>query len=276
MPKVSVVIPCYNLGQYLNEAVESVLKQTFQDFEIIIVNDGSTDDFTNHLLANYDKPKTRVIKTENRGLPAARNRAIKESVGKYILPLDADDKIERTYLEKAVNIFETKPQIDFVSCWYEEFGERNQKCVLIPFETYELLIRNHLIVASMFKKSCWEKVGGYAEDMNGYQDWNLWIGFLEQGYQYEIIKDYLFFYRVRPNSMVTNSNKKENKIKLIGQIIAKHPDFYKKYLAEIIFANQNMEIRHQQQIRQMINSFSWKITAPLRWFRVWIKEVFKI
>jgi len=84
MPKVSVIIPCYNQGQYLDEAVDSVLNQTFEDFEIIIVNDGSTDDFTNNLLVNYHKPKTKVISTQNQGLPSARNNGIKIASGEYI------------------------------------------------------------------------------------------------------------------------------------------------------------------------------------------------
>src|SRR5262249_34342696 len=80
-PKVSVIIPCYNLGQYVDEAVQSVLDQTFQDFEILIVNDGSTDPETNRLLTGYDRPKTRVMATENRGLPSARNLAIEHATG---------------------------------------------------------------------------------------------------------------------------------------------------------------------------------------------------
>ena len=103
-PTVSVVIPCYNQGQYLDEAVESVISQTYQDFEIIIINDGSNDLETIEILKNYQKPKTRIIHTENQGVIAARNRAIEAAQGKYILPLDADDKIGNTYLEEAVQL----------------------------------------------------------------------------------------------------------------------------------------------------------------------------
>jgi glycosyltransferase involved in cell wall biosynthesis len=81
MPKVSVIIPCYNLGHYLDEAVDSVLAQTYQDLEIIIVNDGSTDEVTNLLLEEYRKPKTRVLKTNNQGLPSARNKGIEMVLG---------------------------------------------------------------------------------------------------------------------------------------------------------------------------------------------------
>lgn len=86
MPKVSVIIPCYNQGAYVDGAVESVLAQTFRDFEIIVVNDGSTDGATNRLLADYHRPQTRVLRTENRGVAMARNHGIGVATGEYILP----------------------------------------------------------------------------------------------------------------------------------------------------------------------------------------------
>jgi len=90
---VSVIIPCFNHGKFIDDAVNSVLNQTCQDFEIIIINDGSTDDFTVSKLMYFDKPKTRVIHTANRGLAAARNEGIKASSGRYLQFLDADDVI---------------------------------------------------------------------------------------------------------------------------------------------------------------------------------------
>jgi len=104
-PTVSVIVPCYNQGIYLDEAIQSVLGQTYQDFEIIIVDDGSDDGLTgltNDLLRDYRRKRTRVIRTENRGVVSARNTAISHARGKYILPLDADDRIGSEYLEKAV------------------------------------------------------------------------------------------------------------------------------------------------------------------------------
>jgi len=93
MPAISVIIPCYNYGRFVEEAVDSVLASTFQDFEIVIVNDGSTDAFTNELLAKLDKPKTRVLWQSNCGLPCARNNGIRSTDSPYFLPLDADEKL---------------------------------------------------------------------------------------------------------------------------------------------------------------------------------------
>ncbi len=116
MPKVSVIIPCYNHGKYIDEAVDSILNQTFKDFEIIIVNDGSTDELTNNKLKQYDKPKTFVINKENEGLSVARNTAIKRAVGEYILTLDADDTFEPSFLYRAVYVLDNKPEIGIVTC----------------------------------------------------------------------------------------------------------------------------------------------------------------
>lgn len=103
VPFVSVVIPCYNHRQFVAEAIQSILEQTLQDVEIIVVNDGSTDGETVHILNALERPKTRIIHLPlNVGLPAARNAGIREAQGKYVCCLDADDKLHPTYLEKAV------------------------------------------------------------------------------------------------------------------------------------------------------------------------------
>jgi glycosyltransferase involved in cell wall biosynthesis len=134
MPKVSVIIPCYNQGKYIDEAVDSVLSQTFLDYEIIIVNDGSTDALTNSILKNYNKPKTKVIHTLNNGVSAARNIAIDNSQGEYILPLDADDKIAKDFIELAVNIIESRPDIKIVYSEVKFFGEQKGKWKLAEFD----------------------------------------------------------------------------------------------------------------------------------------------
>src|SRR5262245_25793619 len=122
-PKVSVVITCHNLGRYLDEAVDSVLAQSFQDFEIVVVDDGSTEDETRALLADYRRPRTRVIRIDNRGLPGARNEGIRHTTGPYLCALDADDRLAPTYFEKAVAILDRDPSVAFVSHWLRTFGE---------------------------------------------------------------------------------------------------------------------------------------------------------
>jgi glycosyltransferase involved in cell wall biosynthesis len=116
-PKVSVIIPCYNLGEYLDEAVGSVLSQTYQGFEILVVDDGSTEPATRALLADYRRPDTRVIHAAYGGLAAARNLGIASAAGEYLCALDADDRLDPTYFEKAVPVLDADPSIGFVSCF---------------------------------------------------------------------------------------------------------------------------------------------------------------
>ena len=152
MPIVSVIIPCYNYGRYLDVAVDSVLNQTYQEFEIIIVNDGSTDGYTNDLLREYRRPKSRVFHTKNQGVSAARNYGIDQSAGEYILPLVPDDKIGPTYLEKAVKIFDTDPQIGIVYSKVNMFGNESGDQNWPDYSKEEMLFRNVIFNSALFQK----------------------------------------------------------------------------------------------------------------------------
>ncbi len=234
MPKVSVIIPCYNLGQYLEEAVDSVLNQTYQDFEIIIVNDGSTDEFTVNLLKNYQKPKTTLLNTKNQGLPSARNYGIEHSSGEYVCCLDADDKFHPKYLEKTLQklVKDKKKEFGFVTTWVELFGNENRIWETGNYNPEQLSFENIIHVASLFRRICWDKVNGYAKNLVGYQDWNFWLSIISEGFKWICIKEPLFYYRIRKNSMVSGSNKKRNI--LFKRIITNNIKFYNKNVKEIL------------------------------------------
>jgi len=124
MPLVSIIIPCYNQGRYLAESIGSVLASDFTELEIIVVDDGSTEPETRRILDMLEYPKTRLIRRANGGLAAARNSGIAEAQGRYILPLDADDRIGPEYLGQAVAALEADPQLGVVYCRAERFGAR--------------------------------------------------------------------------------------------------------------------------------------------------------
>jgi len=243
MPKVSVIIPCYNQGQYIDEAVESVLNQTYKDFEIIIINDGSTEDFTKKLLHNYKKPKTRVLHTDNQGLASARNEGIKEANGKYILPLDSDDKIGGEYLEEAVNILDENPGIGIVYCKAESFGAVDGKWELPEYSLEEMLVDNIIFCSAFFRKEDWEKVGGYNPDMiYGWEDYDLWLSLIEKNILIYQIPKVLFYYRVLAGSMVKSKSRKQ-KVEMFVKIFHKHQDLFVKnidiWIDRIIGDTQN-------------------------------------
>ena len=234
MPKVSVIIPCYNLGQYIDEAVSSVLAQTFQDFEIIIVNDGSTDELTNTVLSDYRKPKTTVLTTANQGLPSARNTGIDASSGEYVCCLDADDKYHPEFLEKCVTVLEEDKEhaVGFVTTYVQQFGNTDALWECEEYNPYRLVVVNLIGVASLFRRTCWKEVGGYATNLSGFHDWNFWISIVAKGYRWVTIKEPLFYYRDREHSMLKSSSKK--KLELHSIIHQNNIVFLQEHLLAIL------------------------------------------
>jgi glycosyltransferase involved in cell wall biosynthesis len=277
-PKVSVVIPCYNLGQYLDEAVDSVLSQTFQDLEIIVVNDGSTDEDTNQMLRSYNKPKTKVLWTENQGLPSARNNGIRASQGEYVCCLDADDKYHSDFLAKTVAVLDLDhfEKIGFVTTWVTVFGEESQVWRTLRYNTPRLALENIVHVASLFRKKCWEKIGGYALNLReGYEDWNFWISIVASGYTWDCVEETLFYYRKRKHSMVSSSDMVRDR--LFSTIVENNKAFYEQHLKEILLeatsnwvkANKELtDVRRQldetkMQLNDITTSIGWRVTAKI-------------
>ena len=230
MPKVSVVIPCYNHGDFLVETLDSLQDQTFTDFEIIVVNDGSTDKATVNLLKSMNRAKTRVVHTANRGVSAARNRGISESVGDYILPLDADDKIGPGYLELAVNLLEARSDVAIVYCERVLFGECEGLDSLPEYDPRAVLVDNCIYPAALFRKADWDIVGGYSEKMiYGWEDWDFWISLSELNKQVVKISEPLFFYRVRSESR-DHSLQFHQKVAMMSVMVLRHKRLYLRNL----------------------------------------------
>jgi len=225
-PRVSVIIPCYNHGQFLDETVDSVLAQSCTDFEIIIVNDGSTDPETLRLLEGYQRPKTTLLHTANAGVSAARNTGIGRARGRYILPLDADDRIGSTYLEKAVAILEARPEVGVVYCDEEMFGERQGKWDLPEYDPVAELFDNLIHPAAMYRKTDWATVGGYSNRfVFGWEDWDFWVSMSALNIKVSKIPEILYYYRVRSISR-DHSMRLHHKIAMMILIILRHKRLY--------------------------------------------------
>jgi glycosyltransferase involved in cell wall biosynthesis len=239
-PKVSVIIPCYNMGQYIDEAVDSVFAQTMQDFEIVIVDDGSTDPETIQLLSNYRRPNTQVLATKNQGLAAARNTAIEHAAGEYLCALDSDDKLHPAYFERATSLLDNDPSLTFVSSWVQMFGTSDalwkQKSCDLP----TLLAECTIMTAALVRTDAVRAVGGYDTQMpaQGDEDWDLWISLVERGYRGTIIPEVLFYYRRRPGSMCEVCTTGETHLRLVRYIMEKHKEKYQKHLTVVLNRKQ--------------------------------------
>lgn len=229
--KVSIIVPVYNvLPCYIEEALDSALASTYQNKEIIVVNDGSTSKETLSFLKNYNNPKVKIINQINMGLAEARNTGIKNATGKYILPLDADDKIEPTYIEKAVKIIDSKKKIGIVYCEADMFGAINKKWELPEFKMKNMLRFNCIFCTALFRKTDWERVGGYKKIMKyGWEDYEFWLSLLELGVKVYRIPEILFHYRQHEKtSMITELLSDNYKMKYLWEMIhTYHRDLYK-------------------------------------------------
>ena len=228
-PLVSVVIPCYKQAHFLEEAVDSVVAQTFSDWEIIIVNDGSPDntsEVARSLISKHAGKGIQLVEKPNGGLPGARNAGIRAAHGKYILPLDADDKIKPTMLAKLVPVLDAHPKVGFAYTHIRHFGALDTEYPLPDFDRATLIAKDNIAcVCSLFRKSAWEEVGGYNEAMReGYEDWDFWIGCVEHGWAGYCLHEPLFLYRKSGQSMLTDANQKRER--LIAQIVLNHPKLY--------------------------------------------------
>lgn len=223
-PLVSVIIPCYNSGATLEEAVASALKQTYSQVEIIIVDDGSTDDFTRDLLRSYLRPKTAIYHIPHSGPAQARNFAIAKARGKYILPLDADDRIHPRYLEKAVPVMEKNERIGIVYCRAQFFGGRSGEWVLPRYSLENILVDNPIFNTALFRKKAWEQVGGYNVNMtHGMEDYDFWLSLIEQEKcRVHRINQVLFYYRIRNGSRTARMAQNGHEAEMFTRIFYNH------------------------------------------------------
>jgi glycosyltransferase involved in cell wall biosynthesis len=260
-PTVSIVIPCHNHGEYLGQAIEAVLKQTYQNFEMIIVDDGSDDENTLLNLSNYDRSNVKLIRTTHQGLASARNTAIEAARGKYILPLDADDKIGETYLEKALGILETHENVGIVYSKAEFFGEAFGEWKLPPYHFPEILLENVIFCSALFRQRDWTAVNGYNLNMiYGWEDYDFWLSLIELGREVVRIPETLFFYRQRSDSMIRNMSR-DHMLYSYAQLFKNHPQLYADNIGFLLLKSAERVDEFQRTIE---SSFSWRLTKPLR------------
>lgn len=226
-PLVSVVIPYYNRHDTIDETLQSLSNQTFVNFEVILVNDGSTDDESVRKLKTLKKTSPvslEIINQQNQGVAMARNRGIKQARGKYVICLDSDDMLEPTYIEKSLIVSETQPDIALTTSYMNMFGVKSEEYKQNKYDPLDLYRNNMVITAAMFRRDAWEKVGGYRSKI-GYEDWEFWINLAENGFYGRQIPESLFNYRTALQSRYIDDKEKHwNNVRVIRDI---HPSYKK-------------------------------------------------
>lgn len=207
-PLVSIIIPSFNYGKYIGQTIQSVLDQTWQNLELIIVDGGSTDDKTIEILKKISHPQIRVFLREGRHLVGSnRNFGIERALGKYVSCLDSDDVIEPTFIEKALFYLEAYNH-DVVCSWVESFGAKTELWKTSPgdFETLTK-VANTVAMNALFRKEAWKQVAGFGDYAPGEnqipEDWEFWARLAGHGYRFAVIPEPLLKYRVHAGSLST-------------------------------------------------------------------------
>ncbi len=276
MEKVSVIIANYNYDIWLMEAIKSVEDQTYQNIEIIVIDDASENPKTKSILKALRKEKNIKVHIfdKNQGIAKVRNFGGKIATGKYLLFLDADDFLAPNYIEKAMAIFQKDKNIGIVYCNVILYDEKKQTIwQLPPFDLKELLIRNHIHNSAIIKKELFLSTEGYDNSLSGLEDWDFWISVFEKNKNIIAYKipEPLFYYRQKANSRQKKLQENDALYQqTINYIKNKHNNFYIEVLGhprELYIQIKKLE----KKIYRLENSKSYKIgrfiTKPFRFIK---------
>ncbi|MGI4751462.1 MAG: glycosyltransferase family 2 protein [Janthinobacterium lividum] len=249
LPIISVIIPCYNSGEYLPEAIKSVKEhQNSALIEIIIVDDGSTDQITIDLLDRLKHTECiKILNIRNSGPAAARNVGARAAQSTYLLFLDSDNKISPKYIDNSIEVFNANKSVGVVYGNPEFFGEVGGDFYFFPqkFDMNSILISNYIDTCAVIRKKVWEEIGGFDEDRNLTQeDWDFWIRVGKTKWKFYYTNEVMFYYRIRKNSHVSITHNDEEKRKLLKYIYSKHSDlFIDNYFT---MASELAKIKHEK------------------------------
>jgi glycosyltransferase involved in cell wall biosynthesis len=192
-PLVSIIIPCFNHGRFLAEAIDSALAQSYSPIEVVVVDDGSTD-YSADVAQRYP---VLLIRQPNQGPAAAVNAGIRTSHGDFVMRLDADDRLAPAYVEKTIKPLLGNASVHFVYTPVRYFGARTGSYPTEKFDADSLAERNYVHSSALMRRSSFETVGGYKLDMRGLrcEDWDLWLAFAERGMRGELVPEPLLEYR---------------------------------------------------------------------------------
>lgn len=230
---ITIIIPVYKKEKYLKKCLENIKHQSYNNWKVIVVNDGSDmphkiDEIAKSTLG----AKCRVIHQVNKGVSNARNTGIKSANTEYIMTLDPDDLLHKNYLSKIMLIFE-KNNSDIVFSWVKVQGHINSIIDTRVINIFNLLRRNLIVCASPFRKSVWTKVGGFDESMkSGYEDWEFWIRTCLADCKFTSINEILFYYNTSNTGV--NYSATIHRVDNIHYIRKKHREIYTTSLITLI------------------------------------------
>lgn len=223
---VTAIVPVRNMSDLLPRALHSLRVQTVPIHEIIVADDASDPkEHIEDIASIYRCKYIRNPNEQNWGICGGRNEAFKHVTTEFTLPLDADDWIDPTYIEKTMKEM-VHDRIGIVSTYFMYHGEKEGQVVGGPRQTYDSeLYANNITVCSLVRTKAIEEAGPWDHNLRGWEDWDMWLRILKLGWEHAVVNEPLFHYRLHFGGMNAWANHPDNKQKLYGYLLAKHPNF---------------------------------------------------
>lgn len=228
--RVAVVVPCFNHGRFVGEAVRSALAQRGACVECVVVDDGSTDEATHAALDRLAGEGIRVIRQENRGLPAARNAGVRATATAFFVPLDADDTLEPDFVARLLPRLRADSSLGYAYCHARYFGASHGEWRCPPYDPLRLLVDNLSAATALIRRQAFDEVGGYSADLvHGFEDWDFWVALLAAGYHGVCVPEPLFNYRQHASgSMLTRTQ--QHRQEMLERLIGRHRRLFEQAL----------------------------------------------
>ena len=264
---VSIVVPTYDDGVLLLDALASVERCRPPATELVIVDDGSSDPETRRILAALRGRGWHVVHKANGGLASARNAGIAQSRGRYILPLDADNRLRPGFVEAAVAALDSEPKVGVVYGDRQLFGVVNERLSVAEFDLSKMLGGNYIDACAMYRRALWEDVGHYDEAMSGLEDWEYWLRASLQGWRFLRLDCVAFDYRVRPGSLIAMSLQSAKRRELTGHVLHKHGATLHANMPRLFRAPSAMlgRLLPRSWRRGLVRGETWLFWRPFWW-----------
>ena len=244
--RVTVVVPCFNYGKFVGDAVESALRQEDADVRVVVVDDGSTDGVSGRKCDRCAKgeDRVRVIHQANAGLPAARNRGAAGATSEFLVFLDADDWLEPGFVSRLAGACRGEGVSHAYSQQRMHLRTGTSVWRVPEWDAELLLVTNLHPVTALVRRECFEAVGGFDESMRGgYEDWDFWLRIAERGWRGERVEEPLFVYRRHSTETMIRSAVANHEMLYRG-IVAKHRAMFDRH-ADGVLARMNLMLRRE-------------------------------
>lgn len=278
-PIISVIMPCYNQAPYMPDALQSLLDQDYPHWECIMVNDGSTDN-TEEIAMQWVNADDRFkyFYKPNSGVCETRNYAIKQAIGKYLIPLDGDDKISPTYFTEAIDIFEKDPAVKLIYSDTILFGDRDDKIINPSFEYEKMITENQIFNSAIFKRSDFLQTVGYNPNMvYGIEDWDFYLSLLKPIDKVVKLDAFHYYYRIKAVSRSTGVNQDaERNNAMLLQMFKNHTSLFLEYFNPV---RDHIEAKaFKKDLEWHYNTPEYRLGrilfAPFRFLKRVIRKVF--